>query len=41
MRLAALTGRTFSVTAHAYDIFLTPRNLREKLERAAAVFTRL
>ena len=32
MRLAALTGRTFSVTAHAYDIFLTPRNLREKLD---------
>jgi glycosyltransferase involved in cell wall biosynthesis len=39
MRLAALTGRSFSVTAHAYDIFLTPRNLREKLERADAVFT--
>ncbi len=39
MRLAALTGRTFSVTAHAYDIFLTPRNLREKLARADAVFT--
>ena len=39
MRLAALTGRTFSITAHAYDIFLTPRNLREKLERADAVFT--
>ncbi len=39
MRLAALTGRTFSVTAHAYDIFLTPRNLREKLERAGAVFS--
>ena len=39
MRLAALTGRPFSVTAHAYDIFLTPRNLREKLERADAVFT--
>jgi colanic acid/amylovoran biosynthesis glycosyltransferase len=39
MRLAALTGRTFSVTAHAYDIFLTPRNLHEKLERADAVFS--
>ena len=39
MRLAALTGRTFSVTAHAYDIFLAPRNLREKLTRADAVFT--
>jgi len=39
MRLAALTRRPFSVTAHAYDIFLTPRNLREKLVRADAVFT--
>ena len=39
MRLAALTGRPFSVTAHAYDIFLTPRNLVEKLTRAGAVFT--
>ena len=39
MRLAALTGRTFSVTAHAYDIFLAPRNLPEKLTRAGAVFT--
>jgi colanic acid/amylovoran biosynthesis glycosyltransferase len=39
MRLAALTGRPFSVTAHAYDIFLTPRNLKEKLTRAGAAFT--
>jgi colanic acid/amylovoran biosynthesis glycosyltransferase len=39
MRLAALTGRTFSVTAHAYDIFLTPRNLHEKLASAGAVFS--
>ena len=39
MRLAAISGRTFSVTAHAYDIFLTPRNLPEKLRRADAVFT--
>ena len=39
MRLAALTGRSFSVTAHAYDIFLEPRNLAEKLTRADAVFT--
>ncbi len=39
MRLSALTGRPFSVTAHAYDIFASPRNLRAKLERAAAVFT--
>jgi glycosyltransferase involved in cell wall biosynthesis len=39
MRLAALTGLSYSVTAHAYEIFAQPRNLREKLERAAAVFT--
>jgi colanic acid/amylovoran biosynthesis glycosyltransferase len=39
LRLATLAGRPFSLTAHAYDIFLTPRNLREKLERADAVFT--
>jgi colanic acid/amylovoran biosynthesis glycosyltransferase len=39
MRLSALTGRPYSVTAHAYDIFASPRNLRCKLERAAAVFT--
>jgi glycosyltransferase involved in cell wall biosynthesis len=39
LRLAALTGRSFSVTAHAYDIFMTPRNLREKLARADVVFT--
>jgi glycosyltransferase involved in cell wall biosynthesis len=39
MRLGALTGRPFSVTAHAYDIFLTPRNLAEKLLRARAAFT--
>jgi colanic acid/amylovoran biosynthesis glycosyltransferase len=39
LRLAALSRRPFSVTAHAYDIFLTPRNLREKLERAGVVFT--
>jgi glycosyltransferase involved in cell wall biosynthesis len=39
LRLSALTGRPYSVTAHAYDIFAMPRNLRDKLERAAAVFT--
>jgi glycosyltransferase involved in cell wall biosynthesis len=39
LRLAALTGRPFSVTAHAYDIFMTPRNLAEKLARADAVFS--
>ena len=39
LRLGDLTGRSFSVTAHAYDIFLSPRNLREKLLRADAAFT--
>jgi colanic acid/amylovoran biosynthesis glycosyltransferase len=39
LRLARLTGRPYSVTAHAYDIFAEPRNLREKLEGAALVFT--
>ena len=39
LRLARLTGLPYSVTAHAYDIFAHPRNLREKLERAALVFT--
>jgi glycosyltransferase involved in cell wall biosynthesis len=39
LRLARLTDRPYSVTAHAYDIFARPRNLREKLERAALVFT--
>jgi glycosyltransferase involved in cell wall biosynthesis len=35
MRIASLLGLPYSVTAHAYDIYLTPMNLREKLERAA------
>ncbi len=35
LRLGQVLGLPFSVTAHAYDIFLVPRNLREKLERAA------
>ncbi|MGH2920345.1 MAG: glycosyltransferase, partial [Solirubrobacteraceae bacterium] len=39
MRLAALAGLPFTVTAHAYDIFVSPRNLAAKLEAAAAVFT--
>jgi glycosyltransferase involved in cell wall biosynthesis len=39
LRLARLTGRPYTVTAHAYDIFAQPRNLREKLERAAFAFT--
>lgn len=34
LRLGRLLGRPFSVTAHAYDIYREPRNLREKLERA-------
>ena len=34
-RIAAILGLSHSVTAHAYDIYLTPANLREKLERAA------
>lgn len=34
MRLSALTGVPFTVTAHAYDIFMSLRNLREKLETA-------
>lgn len=35
LRLSRLMGVTYSVTAHGYDIFMTPRNLREKLARAA------
>ena len=34
MRVSRLTGVPYSVTTHAYDIFLQPRNLDEKLERA-------
>jgi colanic acid/amylovoran biosynthesis glycosyltransferase len=39
MRLGALLGLPYSVTAHAYDIYMEPRNLREKLERAAFATT--
>jgi glycosyltransferase involved in cell wall biosynthesis/GT2 family glycosyltransferase len=39
LRLSRLTGVPYSVTAHAYDIFESPRNLREKLERAAFATT--
>ena len=39
MRVARLLGLTYSVTAHAWDIFLAPANLREKLEGAAVAFT--
>jgi glycosyltransferase involved in cell wall biosynthesis len=35
VRLGALLGLPFSVTAHAYDIYAVPRNLRAKLERAS------
>jgi glycosyltransferase involved in cell wall biosynthesis len=37
LRLARILGLPYSVTAHAYDIYLEPRNLREKLEHAAFV----
>jgi colanic acid/amylovoran biosynthesis glycosyltransferase len=39
LRIARLSGLPYSVTAHAYDIFAMPRNLREKLESAALVFS--
>lgn len=32
-RIARLIGATTSLTAHAYDIYLTPRRLRERLVR--------
>ena len=35
LRVSRLLGMSYSVTAHGYDIYLEPRNLREKLERAA------
>jgi colanic acid/amylovoran biosynthesis glycosyltransferase len=35
LRLGRLLGLPYSVTTHAYDIYREPRNLREKLERAA------
>ena len=35
MRLGRILGLPHSVTAHAYDIYAEPRNLREKLESAA------
>jgi glycosyltransferase involved in cell wall biosynthesis len=37
MRVAALVGCGYGVTAHAYDIYSHPRNLVEKLERADVV----
>jgi glycosyltransferase involved in cell wall biosynthesis len=39
MRIAAIVGVPYSVTAHAYEIFMSPANLREKLERAAFATT--
>ena len=39
MRLASLLKIPYSLTAHAYDIFESPANLREKIERAAFVTT--
>jgi glycosyltransferase involved in cell wall biosynthesis len=39
MRVARATGRPWSLTAHAYDIFATPANLREKLSSAQVVTT--
>ena len=39
MRVARLVGRPWSLTAHAYDIYATPANLREKLESAELVTT--
>jgi glycosyltransferase involved in cell wall biosynthesis len=35
MRVGLLLGLPYSVTAHAYDIYMEPRNLREKLLGAA------
>ena len=39
MRISLLTGVPYSVTTHAYDIFKEPRNLDEKLRRAAFTVT--
>ncbi len=39
MRLHRLLATPYSVTAHAYDIFVSPANLREKLEGADLITT--
>ena len=39
MRITAIAHVPYSVTAHAYEIFMSPANLREKLERAAFATT--
>lgn len=38
LRLHALTGSSYSVVAHAYDIYREPANLAEKLRGAAVAF---
>jgi colanic acid/amylovoran biosynthesis glycosyltransferase len=37
LRLARITGATYSVVGHGYDVFRDPRNLPEKLRGAAFV----
>jgi len=39
VRLGALLGLPVSITAHAHDVFATPRNLEQKLDAAAFVTT--
>ncbi len=39
LRIARLTGASWSFSAHGYDIFQRPANLREKLETASFVTT--
>lgn len=39
LRAARLAGRPWSLTAHAYDIYMAPANLREKLHAADVVTT--
>ncbi len=39
MRIARILGIPWSLTAHAYDIFMSPRNLIEKITCAAFVTT--
>ena len=37
LRVSRLTGIPFSITAHAYELFQRPANLREKFDEAAFV----
>lgn len=39
IRLGRILGLPYSVAPHAYEIFMRPRNLSEKLERASFVVT--